>query len=133
MLENRQVDTNIENDAAFTSQRKVIHVDMDAFFASVEQRDDPEYRGQPLIVGGDPDSRGVVAACSYEARVFGINSAMSSSRAKQLCPAAIFVKPGFDAYKEASLAIHEIFHQYTDLVEPLSLDCLLYTSDAADE
>ena len=68
MLENRQVDTNIENDAAFTSQRKIIHVDMDAFFASVEQRDDPEYRGQPLIVGGDPDSRGVVAACSYEGK-----------------------------------------------------------------
>lgn len=122
MLENPQAETNLDRDAALTSQRKIIHVDMDAFFASVEQRDSPEYRGQPLIVGGDPDSRGVVAACSYEARVFGIHSAMSSSRAKQLCPAAIFVKPRFDAYKEASLAIHEVFHQYTDLVEPLSLD-----------
>lgn len=97
-------------------------MDMDAFYASVEQRDFPEYRGKPLIVGGMPDRRGVVSTASYEARRFGIKSAMSSSKAQQLCPEAIFVFPRFDAYKEASRAIREIFHRYTDLVEPLSLD-----------
>jgi DNA polymerase-4 len=103
-------------------QRKIIHVDMDAFFASVEQRDFPAYQGQPLIVGGDPQNRGVVAACSYEARKFGIRSAMSAAKAQQLCPEAIFVKPRFEAYREASSIIQAIFLQYTDLVEPLSLD-----------
>lgn len=103
-------------------QRKIIHVDMDAFFASVEQRDFPEYRGQALIVGGNPQSRGVVAACSYEARQFGIHSAMSSARAYQLCPSAVFVKPRFDAYRQASTVIQGVFQHYTDLVEPLSLD-----------
>ncbi len=122
MLENPKTETIVKANETGVGQRKIIHVDMDAFFASVEQRDTPAYRGQPLIVGGDPERRGVVAACSYEARVFGIHSAMSSSRAKQLCPSAIFVRPRFEAYKEASLAIHEIFHEYTDLVEPLSLD-----------
>lgn len=122
MLENPKTETIVKANETGVGQRKIIHVDMDAFFASVEQRDTPAYRGQPLIVGGDPDRRGVVAACSYEARVFGIHSAMSSSRAKQLCPSAIFVRPRFEAYKEASLTIHEIFHEYTDLVEPLSLD-----------
>lgn len=102
--------------------RKIIHIDMDAFFASVEQRDFPEYRGKPLVVGGPPDKRGVVATCSYEARKFGIHSAMPSSRAYQLCPAAIFVSPRFDAYKEASDEIRKIFNSYTELVEPLSLD-----------
>lgn len=102
--------------------RKIIHIDMDAFYASVEQRDRPEYRGKPLIVGGDPQSRGVVAACSYEARKFGIHSAMASATAYKHCPQAIFIRPRFDAYRSASLQIREIFFEYTDLVEPLSLD-----------
>ena len=95
---------------------------MDAFFAAVEQRDFPEYRNKPLIVGGSPFARGVVATCSYEARVYGIHSAMPSSRAYRLCPEAIFVKPRFEAYREVSRAIRQIFFDYTDLVEPLSLD-----------
>lgn len=105
-----------------STQRKIIHVDMDAFFAAVEQRDFPEYKGKPLIVGGQPDKRGVVATCSYEARKFGIHSAMSSARAYKLCPQAIVVSPRFEAYREASGLIRDIFYQYTDLVEPLSLD-----------
>jgi len=104
------------------AQRKIIHVDMDAFYASVEQRDFPELRGKPVIVGGQPNSRGVVAACSYEARTFGIHSAMPSSRAARLCPNAIFVKARFDAYRECSQQLHQIFREYTDLIEPLSLD-----------
>ncbi|MEJ2471809.1 MAG: DNA polymerase IV [Desulfuromonadales bacterium] len=103
-------------------QRKIIHVDMDAFYAAVEQRDNPALRGKPVIVGGDPGSRGVVATCSYEARAFGIHSAMSSARAYRLCPQAIFVRPRFDAYRKVSLQIRELFHEYTDMVEPLSLD-----------
>ncbi len=102
--------------------RKIIHIDMDAFFAAVEQRDFPEYRNKPLVVGGNPFSRGVVATCSYEARLYGIHSAMPTTHAYRLCPQAIFVKPRFDAYKEASQAIRQIFLDYTDLVEPLSLD-----------
>ncbi|MEQ1558036.1 MAG: DNA polymerase IV [Methyloglobulus sp.] len=105
-----------------TTARKIIHVDMDAFFAAVEQRDFPEYRNNPVIVGGSPFSRGVVATCSYEARPYGIHSAMLTSRAYRLCPQAIFVKPRFDAYREASQIIRRIFYEYTDLVEPLSLD-----------
>lgn len=103
-------------------QRKIIHIDMDAFYASVEQRDSPALRGKPVIVGGDPGGRGVVATCSYEARRYGIHSAMSCARAYRLCPQAIFVSPRFDAYHKVSLQIREIFHYYTDLVEPLSLD-----------
>ena len=95
---------------------------MDAFYASVEQRDFPEYRGKPLIVGGAPDKRGVVAACSYEARKFGIHSAMPSSRAYQLCPQAIFQRPRFDVYRQVSSQIAEVFKEYTDMIEPLSLD-----------
>ncbi len=102
--------------------RKIIHIDMDAFYASVEQRDSPELRGRPVIVGGDPDSRGVVAACSYEARRYGIHSAMSSSRAYKLCPVAVFMRPRFEAYRAVSKQIREIFEVYTDIIEPLSLD-----------
>lgn len=104
-------------------QRKIIHVDMDAFYASVEQRDNPEYRGKPIAVGGRPEGRGgVVATASYEARKFGIRSAMPSKKALELCPDVIFVRPRFDAYKQASEKIREIFRRYTDLIEPLSLD-----------
>ncbi|MGL1893296.1 MAG: DNA polymerase IV [Spirochaetaceae bacterium] len=103
-------------------QRKIVHVDMDAFFAAVEQRDHPEYRGKPLIIGGDPNSRGVVSTCSYEARKYGIHSAMPTYKAYKLCPHGIFVGCNFDRIKEASNHIHEIFHKYTDKVEPLSLD-----------
>lgn len=95
---------------------------MDAFFASVEQRDFPQYKGLPLVVGGKPGTRGVVAAASYEARKYGVRSAMPSTRAAQLCPGLLFVKPRFDVYRQVSEQIREIFFSYTDLVEPLSLD-----------
>jgi DNA polymerase-4 len=101
--------------------RKIIHVDMDAFYASVEQLDHPELRGKPVAVGGG-EKRGVVSAASYEARKFGVRSAMSGPQAKRLCPELIFVKPRFDRYKEISSKIRQIFLDYTDLVEPLSLD-----------
>lgn len=104
-----------------SAYRKIIHIDMDAFYASVEQRDHPEYRGKPLAVGGSRE-RGVVAAASYEARKFGIHSAMSSKIAYRKCPDIIFVKPRFDVYKQVSAQIRAIFLDYTDLVEPLSLD-----------
>jgi len=102
--------------------RKIIHIDMDAFYASVEQRDFPEFRGKALAVGGSPSGRGVVATASYEARKFGVKSAMSSRMALQLCPHLLFTRPGFDVYKEVSNYIRSIFHRYTDLIEPLSLD-----------
>ncbi len=102
--------------------RKIIHVDMDAFFASVEQRDEPSYRGKPIVVGGSPEKRGAIAAASYEARKFGIHSAMPSRIALQKCPEVIFVKPRFEVYRAVSEQIREIFYRYTDLVEPLSLD-----------
>lgn len=102
-------------------QRKIIHVDMDAFYASVEQMDFPELKGKPLAVGGS-EVRGVVSAASYEARKFGVRSAMSGVQAKRNCPELIFVKPRFERYKEISKKIRKIFLDYTDLVEPLSLD-----------
>jgi DNA polymerase IV len=102
--------------------RKIIHVDMDAFYASVEQRDEPRYRGKPLVVGGRPDQRGAVAAASYEARQYGIHSAMPSRTAALRCPHLIFVQPRFEVYRAISEQIRAIFHQYTDLVEPLALD-----------
>ncbi len=101
--------------------RKIIHVDMDAFYASVEQMDNPELKGKPLAVGGS-ENRGVVAAASYEARKFGVRSAISGVLAKKYCPELIFVRPRFDRYKEISNKIRAIFLDYTDLVEPLSLD-----------
>src|SRR5580693_7151319 len=101
--------------------RKILHIDMDAFYASVEQRDNPELRGKPVAVGGSRE-RGVVAAASYEARKFCVRSAMPSVTAKRQCPDLIFVKPRFDAYKAVSLQIREIFAEHTHLIEPLSLD-----------
>jgi DNA polymerase-4 len=104
-----------------TSVRKIIHVDMDAFYASVEQRDDPALRGRPLAVGHGA-RRGVVAAASYEARTFGVRSAMPSTTALRKCPQLIFVPPRFEVYRAVSRQIHAIFADYTDLIEPLSLD-----------
>ena len=101
--------------------RKIIHVDMDAFYASVEQLDNKELAGKPVAVGGSSE-RGVVAAASYEARKYGVKSAMSGVLAKKKCPHLIFVKPRFSRYKEISVKIRQIFNDYTDLVEPLSLD-----------
>src|SRR5437016_3241622 len=102
--------------------RRILHVDMDAFFASVEQRDRPDLRGKPLAVGGQPDRRGVVAAASYEARAFGVRSAMSMAHAVRLCPSLVIVPPDFARYKAASNAVFAIFREVTPLVEPLSLD-----------
>jgi DNA polymerase-4 len=102
--------------------RRIVHVDMDAFYASVEQRDDPSLRGKPLAVGGRPDQRGVVAAASYEARAFGVHSAMSMAKAVRLCPQLLIVRPDFPRYKAASTAVFAIFREVTPLVEPLSLD-----------
>ena len=103
------------------TSRKIIHIDMDAFFASVEQLDNPYLRGKPIAVGGG-EARGVVCAASYEARHYGVRSAMAGKIAKELCPDIIFIKPRFDRYREISLLIREIFFEYTDLVETLSLD-----------
>lgn len=103
-------------------RRIIMHVDMDAFFASVEQRDNPDLQGKPVVVGGSPTDRGVVAAASYEARTFGIRSAMPMAKALQLCPQAVRVQPRFQAYREASLIIRECFLERTEKVEPLSLD-----------
>lgn len=102
--------------------KKIIHIDMDAFYAAVEQKKNPALKNKPVIVGGDPDKRGVVSTCSYEARRYGVKSAMPSKTAVRLCPHGIFLYPDFAAYEEISLQISAIFHNYTDLVEPLSLD-----------
>ena len=104
------------------TQRKIIHVDMDAFYASIEVRDDPSLRGKPIAVGGRASARGVIATCSYEARAFGVHSAMSSARAMRLCPSLLILPPRFSAYQAASGAIRAIFARYTDRIEPLSLD-----------
>jgi DNA polymerase-4 len=101
--------------------RKIIHIDMDAFYAAVEQRDNPQLKGKPVAVGGN-ERRGVVSTASYEARVFGVRSAMPGAVAARLCPQLIFVKPRFEVYKQVSIQIRSIFLEYTDLVEPLSLD-----------
>ncbi|MBE6403589.1 MAG: DNA polymerase IV [Lentisphaerae bacterium] len=102
--------------------RKIIHIDMDAFFASVEQLDHPEYRGKPLIVGGTPEQRGVVSTASYEARKFGIHSAMPAKTARRLCPNGIFVEGNMRRYREVSHTIRGIFREVTDVIEPLSID-----------
>jgi DNA polymerase IV len=102
--------------------RAILHIDLDAFYASIEQRDHPEYRGKPVIVGGSPDRRGVVATASYEARTYGVHSAMPSRTAQHLCPGAIFLPARFDVYRSVSQQIMTIFRQQTALVEPLSLD-----------
>src|ERR1700682_2864545 len=109
-----------EAPAGCVRQRKIIHIDMDAFFASVEQRDNPELRGKPVAVGGSRE-RGVVAGASYEARTFGVRSALPSVTAKRRCPDLIFVTPRFDIYKEVSSQIRAIFAEYTPIIEPLSL------------
>ena len=101
--------------------RKIIHIDMDAFFASVEQRDNPGLRGKPIAVGFD-GPRGVVSTASYEARPFGVHSAMPMAQARRRCPHLVVVPCHFDRYKAVSRQIHAVFHEYTDLVEPISLD-----------
>jgi DNA polymerase IV len=108
--------------SVWENQKKIIHVDMDAFYASVEQRDNPELRGKPVVVGGSPQSRGVASTCSYEARKYGIRSAMPLAEAYRRCPQAIFVPVNGRKYREVSLQINKIFHDYTPIVEPLSLD-----------
>lgn len=117
-------DRKIENDKETHQSgelRKIIHVDMDAFFAAVEQRDNPELRGRPIAVGGG-EERGVVATASYEARRYGVRSAMSGVMARRLCPELIFVHGRMNVYKEVSAQVHEVFHRYTDIIEPISLD-----------
>lgn len=102
--------------------RKIIHIDADCFYAAIEMRDNPSLKGIPMAVGGSSDRRGVIATCNYEARAFGVRSAMSSALAKRKCPQLILVKPRFEAYREASLVMRDIFADYTNLIEPLSLD-----------
>jgi DNA polymerase-4 len=113
--------SDANNTAANAPVRKIVHVDMDAFYASVEQRDDPKLRGKPVVVAWR-GNRSVVCAASYEARRFGVRSAMPALRAERLCPEAIFVPPDFTRYKAVSRAVREIFQRHTDLIEPLSLD-----------
>ena len=108
-------------DSSPPGPRKIIHIDMDAFYASVEQRDDPALRGKPIAVGGG-GPRGVVATASYEARTFGVKSAMPGARARRLCPGLLFVKPRFDVYRAVSAQVREIFARFTDIIQPLSLD-----------
>jgi DNA polymerase-4 len=116
-IDHRQLISNLQSE-----MRKILHIDMDAFYASVEQRDNPALRGKPVAVGGDPTVRGVVAAASYEARKFGVRSAIPMSRAVRLCPSLIIVHPDFQKYRTASQQVFEIFREVTPLVEPMSLD-----------
>src|SRR5436305_13570821 len=102
--------------------RFILHIDLDAFYASIEQRDRPDLRGKPIIVGGSPNRRGVVSTASYEARRFGVHSAMPSRTAQRLCPEAIFLPPRFEVYRAVSQQVMAIFKEHTELVEPLSLD-----------
>ena len=104
------------------TQRKIIHVDADCFYAALEMREDPSLRGIPVAVGGSEQRRGVISTCNYEARRFGVHSAMASAHAKRLCPQLVIVPSNFDLYRQAANQMREIFHHYTDLVEPLSLD-----------
>ena len=104
------------------SLRKIIHIDMDCYFAAVEMRDFPEYRGRPLAVGGSSDRRGVISTCNYEARKFGVRSAMASAYALKLCPDLLLIPGRMSVYKEVSAEIRAIFARYTSLIEPLSLD-----------
>ena len=118
---NSQLSTLNSQLSSLNSQlSKIIHIDMDAFLASVEQRDNPELRGKPVAVGFD-GARGVVSTASYEARKFGVHSAQPIAQAKRLCPHLNIVYPHFDAYKEVSAQIHEVFHEYTDIIEPISV------------
>ena len=107
------------------TSRKIIHIDMDAFFASVEERDNPKLKGHPVIIGSDPrltGGRGVVSTCNYEARKFGVHSAMSSKEAYERCPQGIFISGNYEKYQAVGLQIREIFKRYTDLIEPMSID-----------
>lgn len=108
--------------AAGLLDRRILHCDMDCFYAAVHMRDDPELRGQPVVIGGSPEGRGVVAAASYEVRAFGVRSAMPAARARRLCPAAVFLRPDFPRYRQESQEIFEIFRQFTDVVQPVSID-----------
>ena len=112
----------MKNEASKDQARKIIHLDMDCFYAAVEMRDDESLRNRPLAVGGDPSTRGVISAARYEARKFGVHSAMSSARAKKICQNHIIVHPNMKKYAEESRKIRVIFHQFTNIVEPLSLD-----------
>lgn len=121
-----------------SSLRKIIHIDCDCFYAAIEMRDDPSLLGKPIAVGGTPDKRGVVATCNYEARAYGVHSAMASQKAKKICPDLLFIRPRFDLYRSVSKQIHHIFQDYTVHIEPLSLDeayldvtdCPLYDNSA---
>ena len=107
------------------TSRKIIHIDMDAFFASVEERDNPKLKGKPVIIGSDPrqtGGRGVVSTCNYEARKFGVHSAMSSKEAYERCPQGIFISGNYEKYQTVGLQIREIFKRYTDKIEPMSID-----------